>query len=190
MQNCTNELYWMDTQEEDRLRYDWSDQNLDYKNRHRQYEVPQLYRWSFETHSQDQGDRVKLSICYLSLATFEKVAANLFLINYCPSSESTPTVLFSRECQDLIKEWQRNSNICPDQDIMWPATPVARCSFDLHAQENIYQPQRKWNKGSPDSWDGETIAWGEIDQLGLYSIHFFYLNERGSHWNIANSAKV
>ncbi|XP_067912472.1 periplakin isoform X2 [Heterodontus francisci] len=38
MQNCTNELYWMDTQEEDRLRYDWSDQNLDYKNRHRQYE--------------------------------------------------------------------------------------------------------------------------------------------------------
>ncbi|GCC40043.1 hypothetical protein chiPu_0024284, partial [Chiloscyllium punctatum] len=38
MQNCTNELYWMDTQEEDRLRYDWSDQNLDYKSRHRQYE--------------------------------------------------------------------------------------------------------------------------------------------------------
>ncbi|XP_072916466.1 periplakin [Hemitrygon akajei] len=38
MQNCTNELYWMDTQEEDRMRYDWSDQNLDYKNRHRQYE--------------------------------------------------------------------------------------------------------------------------------------------------------
>ncbi|XP_048465794.1 periplakin [Rhincodon typus] len=38
MQNCTNELYWMDTQEEDRLRYDWSDQNLDYKSRYRQYE--------------------------------------------------------------------------------------------------------------------------------------------------------
>ncbi|XP_078096913.1 periplakin [Mustelus asterias] len=38
MQNCTNELYWMDTQEEDRIRYDWSDQNLDYKSRHRQYE--------------------------------------------------------------------------------------------------------------------------------------------------------
>ncbi|XP_078415158.1 periplakin [Cetorhinus maximus] len=38
MQNCTNELFWMDTQEEDRIRNDWSDQNLDYKSRHRQYE--------------------------------------------------------------------------------------------------------------------------------------------------------
>ncbi|XP_007903070.1 periplakin [Callorhinchus milii] len=38
MQQCTNELYWMDTQQRDRMNCDFSDRNLDYKNRHRQYE--------------------------------------------------------------------------------------------------------------------------------------------------------
>ncbi|KAM4530554.1 periplakin [Odontesthes bonariensis] len=38
MQRCTNELYWMDQQAEERINYDWSDSNLDYPARQRQYE--------------------------------------------------------------------------------------------------------------------------------------------------------
>ncbi|KAG7505080.1 periplakin [Solea senegalensis] len=38
MQRCTNELYWMDQQAEERVNYDWSDSNLDYPARQRQYE--------------------------------------------------------------------------------------------------------------------------------------------------------
>ncbi|KAI1884655.1 hypothetical protein AGOR_G00228650 [Albula goreensis] len=38
MQRCTNELYWMDQQGSERQRYDWSDANLDYPLRQRQYE--------------------------------------------------------------------------------------------------------------------------------------------------------
>ncbi|XP_034566534.1 periplakin [Notolabrus celidotus] len=38
MQRCTNELYWMDQQAEERVNYDWSDANLDYPARQRQYE--------------------------------------------------------------------------------------------------------------------------------------------------------
>uniref|UniRef100_A0A8C2XSZ6 Periplakin n=1 Tax=Cyclopterus lumpus TaxID=8103 RepID=A0A8C2XSZ6_CYCLU len=38
MQCCTNELYWMDQQAEERINYDWSDTNLDYPARQRQYE--------------------------------------------------------------------------------------------------------------------------------------------------------
>ncbi|KAG7282261.1 hypothetical protein CRUP_033788 [Coryphaenoides rupestris] len=38
MQRCTNELYWMDQQAEERMNYDWSDNNLDYPARQRQYE--------------------------------------------------------------------------------------------------------------------------------------------------------
>ncbi|KAM9780458.1 periplakin [Neosynchiropus ocellatus] len=38
MQQCTNELYWMDQQAEERINYDWSDANLDYPTRQRQYE--------------------------------------------------------------------------------------------------------------------------------------------------------
>ncbi|XP_061605604.1 periplakin [Phyllopteryx taeniolatus] len=39
MQRCTNELYWMDQQAEERINYDWSDGNLDYPARQRQYET-------------------------------------------------------------------------------------------------------------------------------------------------------
>uniref|UniRef100_A0A3Q3LJ66 Periplakin n=1 Tax=Labrus bergylta TaxID=56723 RepID=A0A3Q3LJ66_9LABR len=39
MQRCTNELYWMDQQAEERISYDWSDNNLDYPARQRQYEA-------------------------------------------------------------------------------------------------------------------------------------------------------
>ena len=39
MQNCTNELYWMDQQAEERINYDWSNTNLDYPTRQKQYEV-------------------------------------------------------------------------------------------------------------------------------------------------------
>uniref|UniRef100_A0A8C9WN73 Periplakin n=1 Tax=Scleropages formosus TaxID=113540 RepID=A0A8C9WN73_SCLFO len=38
MQRCTNELYWLDQQTEERVNYDWSDANLDYPSRQRQYE--------------------------------------------------------------------------------------------------------------------------------------------------------
>ncbi|XP_021180706.2 periplakin [Fundulus heteroclitus] len=38
MQRCTNELFWMDQQAEERFNYDWSDTNLDYPARKRQYE--------------------------------------------------------------------------------------------------------------------------------------------------------
>ncbi|KAM8824562.1 periplakin [Synchiropus picturatus] len=38
MQQCTNELYWMDQQAEERINYDWSDTNLDYPTRQRHYE--------------------------------------------------------------------------------------------------------------------------------------------------------
>ncbi|TKS92301.1 Periplakin 190 kDa paraneoplastic pemphigus antigen 195 kDa cornified envelope precursor protein [Collichthys lucidus] len=38
MQRCTNELYWMDQQAEERINYDWGDTNLDYPARQRQYE--------------------------------------------------------------------------------------------------------------------------------------------------------
>ncbi|KAJ8386165.1 hypothetical protein AAFF_G00175890 [Aldrovandia affinis] len=38
MQRCTNELYWMDQQGGERIGYDWSDANLDYPSRQRQYE--------------------------------------------------------------------------------------------------------------------------------------------------------
>ncbi|XP_013875750.1 periplakin [Austrofundulus limnaeus] len=38
MQHCTNELYWMDQQASERINYDWSDANLDYPARQRQYE--------------------------------------------------------------------------------------------------------------------------------------------------------
>uniref|UniRef100_A0A6Q2YMP2 Periplakin n=1 Tax=Esox lucius TaxID=8010 RepID=A0A6Q2YMP2_ESOLU len=38
MQRCTNELYWMDQQAEERMSYDWSDTNLDFPARQRQYE--------------------------------------------------------------------------------------------------------------------------------------------------------
>ncbi|RVE75505.1 hypothetical protein OJAV_G00017340 [Oryzias javanicus] len=37
MQRCTNELYWMDQQAEERINYDWSDLNLDYPARKRHY---------------------------------------------------------------------------------------------------------------------------------------------------------
>lgn len=39
MQRCTNELYWLDQQAKGRLQYDWSDRNLNYPSRRRQYEV-------------------------------------------------------------------------------------------------------------------------------------------------------
>lgn len=39
MQRCTNELYWLDQQAKGRMQYDWSDCNLDYPSRRRQYEV-------------------------------------------------------------------------------------------------------------------------------------------------------
>lgn len=39
MQRCTNELYWLDQQADERIMYDWSDANLDYPARKRQYEV-------------------------------------------------------------------------------------------------------------------------------------------------------
>ncbi|XP_058426096.1 LOW QUALITY PROTEIN: periplakin [Diceros bicornis minor] len=38
MQRCTNELYWLDQQAKGRMQYDWSDRNLDYPTRRRQYE--------------------------------------------------------------------------------------------------------------------------------------------------------
>ncbi|KYO32507.1 periplakin [Alligator mississippiensis] len=38
MQRCTNKLYWLDQQAKDRMNYDWSDHNLDYPSRRRQYE--------------------------------------------------------------------------------------------------------------------------------------------------------
>ncbi|XP_031303624.2 periplakin isoform X1 [Camelus dromedarius] len=38
MQRCTNELYWLDQQARGRMQYDWSDHNLDYPSRRRQYE--------------------------------------------------------------------------------------------------------------------------------------------------------
>ncbi|XP_041133217.1 periplakin-like [Polyodon spathula] len=38
MQRCTNELYWMDQQGQERINYDWSDKNLDYQTRQKQYE--------------------------------------------------------------------------------------------------------------------------------------------------------
>ncbi|XP_005391315.1 PREDICTED: periplakin [Chinchilla lanigera] len=38
MQRCTNELYWLDQQAKGRMQYDWSDCNLDYPSRRRQYE--------------------------------------------------------------------------------------------------------------------------------------------------------
>ncbi|KAK2829686.1 hypothetical protein Q7C36_017676 [Tachysurus vachellii] len=38
MQRCTNELYWLDQQADERVMYDWSDANLDYPARKRQYE--------------------------------------------------------------------------------------------------------------------------------------------------------
>nr|XP_046271255.1 periplakin [Scatophagus argus] len=38
MQRCTNELYWMDQQADERINYDWSNTNLDYPARQRQYE--------------------------------------------------------------------------------------------------------------------------------------------------------
>ncbi|XP_008844784.1 periplakin isoform X2 [Nannospalax galili] len=38
MQRCTNELYWLDQQAKGRMQYDWSDRNLDYHSRRRQYE--------------------------------------------------------------------------------------------------------------------------------------------------------
>jgi periplakin len=39
MQRCTNELYWLDQQARGRMQYDWSDRNLDFPSRRRQYEV-------------------------------------------------------------------------------------------------------------------------------------------------------
>ncbi|XP_075422275.1 periplakin [Ascaphus truei] len=38
MQRCTNELYWLDQQEKERMEYDWSDRNTDYISRRKQYE--------------------------------------------------------------------------------------------------------------------------------------------------------
>ncbi|KAJ8246123.1 hypothetical protein GJAV_G00263880 [Gymnothorax javanicus] len=38
MMRCTNELYWLDQQAEERINYNWSDTNLDYLSRKRQYE--------------------------------------------------------------------------------------------------------------------------------------------------------
>uniref|UniRef100_G3SRZ5 Periplakin n=1 Tax=Loxodonta africana TaxID=9785 RepID=G3SRZ5_LOXAF len=38
MQRSTNELYWLDQQAKGRMQYDWSDRNLDYPSRRRQYE--------------------------------------------------------------------------------------------------------------------------------------------------------
>ncbi|KAJ8391856.1 hypothetical protein AAFF_G00084720 [Aldrovandia affinis] len=38
MTRCTNELYWMDQQTEERINYNWSDTNLDYLSRKKQYE--------------------------------------------------------------------------------------------------------------------------------------------------------
>ncbi|KAJ8284129.1 hypothetical protein COCON_G00029790 [Conger conger] len=38
MKRCTNELYWLDQQAEDRINYNWTDTNLDYLSRKRQYE--------------------------------------------------------------------------------------------------------------------------------------------------------
>lgn len=46
MQHCTNELYWMDQQAEERINYDWSDANLDYNARQKQYEVAEQTRFA------------------------------------------------------------------------------------------------------------------------------------------------
>ncbi|MBN3305154.1 PEPL protein, partial [Amia calva] len=43
MQRCTNELYWMDQQAEERINYDWSNANLDYPTRQKQYEASPAY---------------------------------------------------------------------------------------------------------------------------------------------------
>eukprot|EP00061_Rhincodon_typus_P006503 g27207.t1 len=81
MQNCTNELYWMDTQEEDRLRYDWSDQNLDYKSRYRQYEVTANTEISAQLRSWGAGVSGKASVFIVPplLLLFEKLVMNHLL---------------------------------------------------------------------------------------------------------------
>lgn len=57
MQRCTNKLYWLDQQAKDRTHYDWSDHNLDYPSRRRQYEVCALPRlaWAKGSWARGQG---------------------------------------------------------------------------------------------------------------------------------------
>ncbi|XP_073504657.1 periplakin isoform X1 [Phyllobates terribilis] len=62
MQRCTNELYWLDQQEKERMEYDWSDRNNDYISRRRQYE--NFIQRSLETKEQEinklqeEGDKL------------------------------------------------------------------------------------------------------------------------------------
>ncbi|XP_053326460.1 periplakin [Spea bombifrons] len=62
MQRCTNELYWLDQQEKERMEYDWSDRNTDYISRRRQYE--NFIQRSLETKEQEisklqeEGDKL------------------------------------------------------------------------------------------------------------------------------------
>ncbi|XP_068099578.1 periplakin isoform X2 [Hyperolius riggenbachi] len=62
MQRCTNELYWLDQQEKERMEYDWSDRNTDYISRRRQYE--NFIQRSLEAKEQeinklqDEGDKL------------------------------------------------------------------------------------------------------------------------------------
>uniref|UniRef100_A0A8C5QMB9 Periplakin n=1 Tax=Leptobrachium leishanense TaxID=445787 RepID=A0A8C5QMB9_9ANUR len=65
MQRCTNELYWLDQQEKERMEYDWSDRNTDYISRRRQYE--NFIQRSLETKEQEvnklqeEGDKLVAS---------------------------------------------------------------------------------------------------------------------------------
>ncbi|KAG8429246.1 hypothetical protein GDO86_017935, partial [Hymenochirus boettgeri] len=62
MQRCTNELYWLDQQEKERIEYDWSDRNRDYISRRRQYD--NFIQHSLETKEaevtklQDEGEKL------------------------------------------------------------------------------------------------------------------------------------
>ncbi|OCT61800.1 periplakin [Xenopus laevis] len=62
MQRCTNELYWLDQQQKERMEYDWSDRNKDYMSRRRQYE--NFIQHSLETKEheinklQEEGDKL------------------------------------------------------------------------------------------------------------------------------------
>ncbi|KAE8578736.1 hypothetical protein XENTR_v10023750 [Xenopus tropicalis] len=62
MQRCTNELYWLDQQEKERMEYDWSDRNKDYMSRRRQYENFIQHSLEAKEHEvnnlQEEGDKL------------------------------------------------------------------------------------------------------------------------------------
>lgn len=115
MQRCTNELYWMDQQAEERINYDWSNTNLDYPARQRQYEVAEGMEM--------QTAYIKWASVQSSLLSASVSPQQNFISKCLESKEATITKL-NDDGEKLIAAEHPGKNVIEVQDHPW--TPVGR----------------------------------------------------------------